>query len=117
MTNYIRIGNQTVTAAQLNSLTPTDVKKINEDATRAENMRQNNLAESMGLRKPLNTLNLVPDIRPGSEMAKAVVEDFNAKIKAEESSVQTVSEKPAKKKPGRKPKVKTEIILTPEQQS
>ena len=117
MTMYIRVGNQTVTAAQLNSLTPTDVKKINEDATRAENMRQNNLAESMGLRKAPNTINLsAPDVRPGSELAKALVEDLLAKKAAEAALLAPVEEvkKSTGKKRGRKPKIKTEIILVPE---
>ena len=119
MTMYIRVGNQTVTAAQLNSLTPADVVKINEDAARAENMRQNNIAESMGLglRKAPNTINLsAPDVRPGSELAKALVEDLLAKKATEAALAAPVQEAPPKKKRGRKPKVRTEIILAPENQ-
>lgn len=111
MTMYIRVGNTTVTAAQLNNLTPADVQKINTDAARAENKRKDNIAESMGLRKAPNTINLSsPDIRPGSELAKALVEDLLAKKAAEAALAAPVQEDPPKKKRGRPAKVKTEII-------
>lgn len=107
MTMYIRVGNQTVTAAQLNALTPADVQKINTDAARAENKRQDNIAESMGLRKAPNTINLsAPDIRPGSELAKALVEDLLAKKAAEAALAAPVQEAPPKKKRGRPAKSK-----------
>lgn len=121
MALYIRVGNQTVTQAQLNALTPADIQKINQDTERANSMRQNNLAESMGLKKT-NTLNLVPDVRPNSELSKALFEDLKAKNEAAATASAETPQEPAtnvKKKRGRPAgksnKIKTEIIPTPEQ--
>jgi len=117
---YIRVGNQTVTAAQLNALTPADVQKINTDAARAENKRQDNLAESMGFKKTPHTLNLVPDVRPGSDIVKALIEDLNAKNEAEAKLNASIEEvkKSAGKKRGRPAGSKTkkaEVIVAQDQ--
>jgi len=111
MTLYIRVGNETVTQAQLDKLTSEDLVKINSDKIHADTIRQNNIAESMGLKKAVGTVNLVPNISPGSEVHKALLEDMQAKAAAEApapvQSAQEVGTPVAKKKsPGRPKKQK-----------
>jgi len=85
MTTYFRVGNQTFTANQLKTLSPVDVEKIEKDAAKADQKRKDNIAESMGLGK--QKINLVPDIRPGSELVKALIEDKLSSLKEEGKEV------------------------------
>jgi hypothetical protein len=73
---YIRVGNTSMPIERFKRLQKKDIVKIEEDAARANKIRQDNIAASLGIKKPSS---ITPDIRPGSELSKAIAEDFDEK--------------------------------------
>ncbi len=86
---YVRIGNRSLTQEEVKILTPNDINDIKADAERAENIRKDNIAASMGFQKPTR---IVADVRPGSELAKAIIEDKAAAVAILEPPVEVKTE-------------------------
>lgn len=73
MSYYIRVGNQSLKREEFEHLKPAQVEKIKKDAIRADQIRKDNIAASLGLKK--EAVSFTPDIRPGSDLSKAIADD------------------------------------------
>lgn len=93
MTYYVRVGNATMPIQQAKMLDKKRKDELIARAARADEIRKDNIRASMGLEQ--KSQGVVPDVRPESEMSKAIAEDFASK--AEESEDPTEGKDKAKK--------------------
>jgi len=80
MTLYVRVGNRTLTNAEIASLSAKQIEQIKIDAEKANKKRLENIQRSMGINPQAVTLDVTP----------AAVAARNAAIKVEEARIAAV---------------------------
>lgn len=84
MTDYVRVGNRTLTADEMRFTTPKQIKEYEEQAEKANQKRLDNMRKSLGMDPKKVTLDVTPKGVAARKVAIAVEE---AKIAAETNAI------------------------------